>query len=124
MKTARDLPQLLERFGELGSRRHQQPADLGFQVEALADPSQLQCQRDEPLLGAVVDVALEPPPLAVRRRDDLHAALRAAKLGNGGRRLEQCVDGGLNHRRSSRLRWNDVIAACRMAGRTSSGCAP
>ena len=46
---------------------------------------QLERERDEPLLGAVVEVALEPPALGVARRDDPLA--RGLQLGEPRRRL-------------------------------------
>ena len=68
---ARELAQLPERLGELvaGGRdqrlgRRRVAADVGL------DQPELQGEGDQPLLGAVVQVALEPPPLGVAGRDD------------------------------------------------------
>ena len=66
--------------GELAARRRDEllrrrrvAADVGL------DQPQLQRERDEPLLRAVVQVALEPPALGVAGRDD--ALARGLQLG-------------------------------------------
>ena len=57
--------------------------------------------RDEPLLGAVVEVALDPPSLLVRGRDDprprgLHLRELAAQLDAQARDLD-CEPPGLDN---------------------------
>ena len=71
MEAARELPQLPERLGELVAcardhrlGRRRVAADVGL------DQPELHGQRDQPLLSAVVQVALEPPPLGVAGRHD------------------------------------------------------
>ena len=68
---ARELAQLRERLRELvaGGRdqrlgRRRVAADVGL------DQPELQCEGDQPLLCAVVQVALKSPPLGVSGRDD------------------------------------------------------
>ena len=71
MDAAGELTQLLERLRQLvaGGRdeclgRRRVAADVGL------DQAELQREGDQPLLGAVVQVALEPPPFRVAGRDD------------------------------------------------------
>jgi hypothetical protein len=70
----RELAQLRRRALEL--RRGGFQGRVGRQLRA--EELQRQGQRHEPLLGAVVQVALEPPPLGVARLDD--AGTRCAQL--------------------------------------------
>ena len=77
---ARELAQLLQRERELlrrvrrGSRRRAP----GSERELALREAERERERDEPLLRAVVQVPLEPPPLGVGRLDEPHA--RAAEL--------------------------------------------
>ena len=88
MQAARDLAQLGERRGQLladardrGVRRRRVLVD-----QAVGDP-QPDRERDEPLLRAVVEVALEPLPLGVAGGDDARPRRREllARLGVGER---------------------------------------
>ena len=76
---AGELAQLLQRVGELLAG----PLEVGVVGMAAGGQPQHQRQRDEPLLRAVVEVALQPPPLGVARRDDAGARRREllARLG-------------------------------------------
>ena len=68
---ARQLPELLERVGQLVARGRRELLRLGgIAPDVGAEHPQLERERDEPLLGAVVQVALEPAPLGVAGRDD------------------------------------------------------
>ena len=74
MDAARQLAQLVERPGELGLRLDEQAEDVvGAALERALGEPQLQCERDEPLLGAVVQVALQPAALGVAGLDDARA---------------------------------------------------
>ena len=76
---ARQLPQLLERLRELVGGLAEQPfGRLGLVVHTRLREAQHQGERDEALLRAVVEVALEPAALDVARLDD--AGARAAQL--------------------------------------------
>ena len=85
---ARELAQLLERVGELVARGRRELLRLGgVAPDVGAEHPQLERERDEPLLGAVVQVALEPAALGVAGRDD--ALARRLHLGEPGLRLRQ-----------------------------------
>jgi hypothetical protein len=76
---ARELAQLGERLLELGVRALERPAGLArVAVEPLAGHAQGQRKRDEPLLGPVVEVALESLPLGVADLEQTRA--RAIRL--------------------------------------------
>ena len=87
MDAARELAQLGERGGQLALGRGHEL--LGGGGVAAADAAlgelELERERDEALLGAVVEVALEPPALRVARRDQPLA--RRAQLREAGPRL-------------------------------------
>ena len=71
MDPARELAQLGERHRELLARvGHELLRRRRVLVDLVLDQPQLHRQRDEPLLRAVVEVALEPPPLVVAGGDD------------------------------------------------------
>ena len=71
MDPARELPQLLERLRELvAGARDQGLGRRGVATDVGADQPQLHGQGHQPLLRAIVQVALEPPPLGVARGDD------------------------------------------------------
>ena len=72
----RELAQLVERGAQL--RVGCVEALGGRAAELRAQQSQREREHDEPLLGAVVEVALEPPPLGVAGLDD--ARPRRAQL--------------------------------------------
>ena len=114
---ARQLAQLLERRVELGRGRREQLLGLaGRSRQPGARHPQLQRHRHEPLLGSVVEVALEPAPLAecrvhpapalVAQLLDLRPQLRVQALvlerqrGRGAHRRDQValvVQGGVVH---------------------------
>src|SRR3954453_21021514 len=80
---ARQLAELLERGGELVARRRRELLGLRrVAPDAGPDQAQLQRQRDEALLGAVVEVPLELAARGVARRDD--ALSRRLDLGKPG----------------------------------------
>ena len=94
MDPARELAQLGERVGELRAGALQQVLGLAVGL-GLGDP-QHQRQRDEPLLRAVVEVALEPAALVVAGRDDPGARRRELlpRLGVGQRERDQLGEVG------------------------------
>ena len=53
---------------------------------AAPEPAELERERDQPLLGAVVEVALQPLPLLLSRLD--HPPARAAQLLEAGLQLD------------------------------------
>ena len=68
---ARELAQLRERTRQLVARgRDQRLRRRRVAPDVGLDEPQLHRQRDQTLLGAVVEVALEPAPLGVARGDD------------------------------------------------------
>ena len=73
----RELAQLLDRDLELVGRRREQLVDLGvcFRAELALRAPELERQRHEPLLRAVMEIALDPAALLVRRGDDARPRL-------------------------------------------------
>ena len=78
--SAGGLRQLVARL-----RRAARRPPSGSVVQRRARQPQVQRERDEPLLGAVVEVALEPAPLVVAGLDDARA--RGAQLLEPGAQL-------------------------------------
>ena len=76
---ARELAQLCHRLRELVARGRDELLRRRVVAEAVAEQPELQRDRDEPLLGTVVQVALQPPPLGVAGGDDPLA--RGLQLG-------------------------------------------
>jgi hypothetical protein len=74
---ARELAQLLERLRELAARAVTSCSAAAGRGGCRLDQPQLQRERDQPLLGAVVQVALEPA--RSRRRRRAAGAMRAAR---------------------------------------------
>ena len=133
-----DARQLLARAG-------QQPLRLGVGRELRRDEPQPERQRDEPLLGAVVQVALEPAALGVAGLDDpraralqlvqagaqlgLQARVLERDRGRGGDRVEQLglvarAPGRAAARRRARRRGRSASSPGRRpAPRSSTGCA-
>ena len=75
MDAAHEIADLAQRrLGLLVRGGHQLPAGLGIVVELLARRAERRGERDEPLLGAVVEVAFDPPPLGLGRVDRRGAA--------------------------------------------------
>ena len=89
MKTARDLTQLVQHGRQSVFDSCQLGPHLG-QLTGNAGPgnAQLQGQRDELLLSAIVQVALDPPPRLIARRDDSpagrHQVGAPLDVGDGG----------------------------------------
>ena len=74
VEAASQLAQLVERERELVAGAGEEvTSGRGVAVELAQCDAKGQCQRDDPLLRAVVEVALEPPPLDVARADDARA---------------------------------------------------
>ena len=70
----REFAELLERRSQLGIRLGQELAGAVCpRAELLAEKLQGKTKTEQPLLGAVVEIALEPAPLLVARRDDPRA---------------------------------------------------
>ena len=78
MDPARELTQLLQRPGELVAGRLDRLDHLRVALDAALDHAQLERHGHQALLGPVVEVALEPPPLRVARSDETLA--RGAQL--------------------------------------------
>ena len=70
MDAAGELAQLRERVRELVARGRHELLRGRVVADPVLEQPELQRDPDEPLLGAVVQVALEPPPLRVAGRDD------------------------------------------------------
>ena len=66
-EVAKFLHRLVDRGAKLVENR---PGPLRVRVDELADRSEVRLERDEVLLGAVVEVALDPAPLGVGGGDD------------------------------------------------------
>ena len=103
MDPARELAQLLERLRELvAGGRHELLRQRRVGVDAALDHPQLERDGDEPLLCAVVEVALQPPPFGVAGGDDALARgpqLREPILGLGLQpRVVERDRGGGGHR--------------------------
>ena len=81
MEAAREVAQLLERLRQLVRRLGEERVHvLARRVEELAHrEAQRQRDRDEALLGSVVEVALQAPARLVGRADDADA--RLAQVG-------------------------------------------
>ncbi len=74
VQAARQLPQLGERRRELLRRPgHRRMRGRGALVDQAVGDAQADRERDEPLLGAVVEVALQAPALGVARDDNARA---------------------------------------------------
>ena len=76
-------------------------ASLGDAAARLGGQSQLDGERGQPLLGAVVEVALEPPPLGVGGLDQARAGRARAAAANASRSRH---DRGQEQRRERRHR--------------------
>ena len=76
MQAAGQLAQLGQRVLELERGAAQQRQRRVGLAEALLEHPQLHGERDEPLLRAVVQVALQPPALGHARLEDAHARWR------------------------------------------------
>ena len=70
MDPASELAELLECGVELGARDRELARRRGVRLETRLETPEAQRQRDEPLLGAVVKVALDPSARRVRGLDD------------------------------------------------------
>ena len=117
MHAADQVPQLGQ--GRLGldvRLVEEDPGALGVVAELRLGPAELHRQRDQPLLGAVVQVALDPPPLGLGR---VHHPLAAdLELGDPG---GQVAGGDSSHR----ARAASAIARPRVTcGAASSSSAP
>ena len=67
----REAPQFVRRLPDVGAELGQDLPDLVIVAFGqLESQAQLDRQGGEPLLGAIVEVALDPAPLAVGRRHD------------------------------------------------------
>jgi hypothetical protein len=70
MNSARQRAQLVEPRDELAIRLRKQLLGAGVEADAGTRETQLETDREQPLLRAVVQVALQPPPLSVPGRHD------------------------------------------------------
>ena len=98
MQAVGEIAQLLECLGELRLDAVEQRLDLGAGGDPGRHHAEAQREGDEPLLRAVVQVPLEPPPRAVACGGDA-----------GGREVE----GGLAHATGV-----STVAACSTSGAT------
>ena len=78
MEPARDGAQLLERHRDLALRLVQSLPRIGVVAQLLLEHAQLEREGDQPLLRAVVQVALQPLPLPLPGLD--HTCARALQL--------------------------------------------
>ena len=84
---ARDLAQLPERGRDLAPRLRQARARLAVGAQLLLEQAQLERERDQPLLRAVVQVALQPLALLLTRLDrSARATLGALPAAPAARR--------------------------------------
>jgi hypothetical protein len=94
MDAVGERAELLDRDLELVGGRREQALELG--VATLAQPPQraaeLEGERHEPLLGAVVEVALDPAPLLVRSGGDAGARLLDGRELGAHLRVQARVD--------------------------------
>ena len=79
MDPAGDVAQLLERQRDLAPRRGERVARLRLVRELPVEQAQLERQRDQPLLGAVVQVPLEPLALLLAGFDHTGAGASAPR---------------------------------------------
>ena len=85
MDPARDVAQLLERRRDLAARLLEPRARVGVVVQLALEQAQLERQRHEPLLRAVVEVALEALALLLAGLD--HPRARAPAAPRAGPQL-------------------------------------
>ncbi len=78
VQAARHGAKLVERDGNLAPRPIEPSCRLRVGCQLLLEQAQLQRQRDQPLLCAVVQIALQPLPLLLARFD--HPRARALQL--------------------------------------------
>src|SRR3954454_1963739 len=78
MEAARDGAKLLERDSNLVSRLIETRARVLIAGDLLLEQAELERERDQPLLGTVVQVALQSLPLPLSRLD--HASARSLQL--------------------------------------------
>ena len=96
-QAVRDLAQLGDRGAELGDAWSSSPSSVdGAVVEVPLRQPQRHAQRDQPLLGAVVQVALEPAPLLVADLDQPGPARLdlAQRAGSSSREPDHLDDRG------------------------------
>src|SRR5262249_56453502 len=83
---AGELPELFERLIELAvCGGEERPDGFGVRAQARLDQPKLERQRDESLLGAVVQISLQAPALGVARLDDPDTRRRELPVGVGVR---------------------------------------
>src|SRR5947207_1837460 len=78
VNAARHVAKLLEGQRNLATRPVELVLRLWVSSNSLLQPTELQGKRDQPLLGAIVQVALESLPFLLPRLD--HASARAPQL--------------------------------------------
>src|SRR5262245_45906848 len=78
MDTPGDVAELLERAADLAPRLTETSPSLGIAAQPLLEQAELERERDQPLLCAVVEIALQALPLFLARRK--HACPRASEL--------------------------------------------
>ncbi len=131
MDAARQLPQLLQRAGQAVGDPGQLRPEFGLlgRHRRLGGP-QVQHQRDQPLLGTVVQVAFDPPPGLVAGGHDPRPGggqLLAALLQGAGHGVEAALqhpdlaDAALRHARSEVAAGEPVGHGGRPADRLHDG---
>ena len=78
MDPVRDLTQLLERVRDLASRHAEARAHVRVRIDLLFQQTQLERERDQSLLRAVVEVALQSLPLLLTGVE--HSRARSLQL--------------------------------------------
>jgi hypothetical protein len=89
MNAPSQITQLLKRGGELVASLREQLFGLGAGSQAAREQPQPHRERDEPLLGAVVEVALQPPAFTVGGGHEPRAGLVQSPF----RALLECAAG-------------------------------
>src|SRR5688572_26102488 len=70
VETSRDVTELLKRGCDLAPRLIESAARFGVALQIFFPQAELEREGDQPLLGAVVQIALEPFPLCLAGFDD------------------------------------------------------
>src|SRR5262245_9359678 len=78
MDTPGDVAELFERASDLSPRLIETSTRLGIAAQPLLEQAELERERDQPLLCAVVEIAFQALPLFLARRK--HACPRASEL--------------------------------------------
>ena len=130
MQPARELPHVLQRGGELRARLgHERRAGRGIVLQPPLGHGQREAERDQPLLRAVVQVALQAPALRVGRvheacagRPQLRGEL--AQLVLAPHLLQEADDLEADRRRGARPRRGPSAAGRRSTSSSTASTSP